>query len=95
MRYLLKRLRRLVIVLAAVTFVTFLLVNVLPGDVAYDIAGYRDAGVPKPGADGRMRLLEIGNIDRGAKLPPNKTILKVQVFADLDRESLQELLNNR
>lgn len=39
MPYLLKRLRRLVIVLAAVTFVTFLLVNVLPGDVAYDIAG--------------------------------------------------------
>lgn len=39
MRYLLRRLRRLAIVLAAVTFVTFLLVNVLPGDVAYDIAG--------------------------------------------------------
>lgn len=39
MRYLLRRLRRLAIVLATVTFVTFLLVNVLPGDVAYDIAG--------------------------------------------------------
>lgn len=39
MRYLLRRLGRLVIVLAAVTFATFLLVNVLPGDVAYDIAG--------------------------------------------------------
>ena len=39
MRYLLYRLRRLAIVLAAVTFVTFLLVNVLPGDVAYEMAG--------------------------------------------------------
>lgn len=39
MRYLLRRLGRLAIVLAAVTFATFLLVNVLPGDVAYDIAG--------------------------------------------------------
>lgn len=39
MRYLLYRLRRLVIVMAAVTFATFLLVNVLPGDVAYEMAG--------------------------------------------------------
>lgn len=39
MRYVLKRLRRLVVVLFAVSFLTFLLVNVLPGDVAYDIAG--------------------------------------------------------
>ena len=39
MRYLLQRFQRLLIVLAAVTFVTFLLVNVLPGDVAYEIAG--------------------------------------------------------
>lgn len=38
-RYLARRLGRLTIVLAAVTFVTFLLVSVLPGDVAYDIAG--------------------------------------------------------
>lgn len=38
-RYLVRRLGRLTIVLAAVTFVTFLLVSVLPGDVAYDIAG--------------------------------------------------------
>lgn len=39
MRYLLKRVRRLVVVIFAVTLFTFLLVNVLPGDVAYDIAG--------------------------------------------------------
>lgn len=39
MRFLLLRLRRLVVVLFAVTLLTFLLVNVLPGDVAYDIAG--------------------------------------------------------
>jgi peptide/nickel transport system permease protein len=39
MRYLLYRLRRLVIVMIAVTFATFLLVNVLPGDVAYEMAG--------------------------------------------------------
>ncbi len=39
MRYVLKRLRHLLVVLFAVTFLTFLLVNVLPGDVAYDIAG--------------------------------------------------------
>lgn len=39
MRYLLYRLRRLAIVLGVVTFITFLLVNVLPGDVAYEMAG--------------------------------------------------------
>ncbi len=39
MRYLALRLRRLVAVLFAVTLFTFLLVHVLPGDVAYDIAG--------------------------------------------------------
>jgi peptide/nickel transport system permease protein len=39
MRYVLRRLRRLLVVLFAVTLFTFLLVNVLPGDVAYDIAG--------------------------------------------------------
>ena len=39
MRYTLRRLRRLTIVMLAVTFLTFILVNVLPGDVAYDIAG--------------------------------------------------------
>lgn len=39
MRYALRRLRRLTIVMLAVTFLTFILVNVLPGDVAYDIAG--------------------------------------------------------
>lgn len=39
MRFLLLRLRRLSIVFFTVTVVTFLLVNVLPGDVAYDIAG--------------------------------------------------------
>ena len=39
MRYVLKRVRRLVVVIFAVTLFTFLLVNVLPGDVAYDIAG--------------------------------------------------------
>jgi peptide/nickel transport system permease protein len=39
MHYLLGRLRHLLVVLFLVTFFTFLLVNVLPGDVAYDIAG--------------------------------------------------------
>ncbi|MCA0873507.1 ABC transporter permease [Seohaeicola saemankumensis] len=39
MRFLLRRFQRLVIVMAAVTFVTFILVNVLPGDVAYEMAG--------------------------------------------------------
>ena len=39
MRFLLLRLRRLLIVFFMVTLLTFLLVNVLPGDVAYDIAG--------------------------------------------------------
>lgn len=39
MRYLLGRLRHLTVVLLLVTFLTFLLVNVLPGDIAYDIAG--------------------------------------------------------
>ncbi|MCH9673513.1 MAG: ABC transporter permease [Gammaproteobacteria bacterium] len=39
MRYALRRLRHLLIVLFAVTFLTFILVNVLPGDIAYDIAG--------------------------------------------------------
>ena len=39
MRYLLYRLRRLAVVLGVVTFITFLLVNVLPGDVAYEMAG--------------------------------------------------------
>ncbi|MDF1736922.1 MAG: ABC transporter permease [Minwuia sp.] len=39
MRYVLKRVRRLLVVIFAVTLFTFLLVNVLPGDVAYDIAG--------------------------------------------------------
>ncbi|NKC14271.1 MAG: ABC transporter permease subunit [Gammaproteobacteria bacterium] len=39
MRFLLFRLQRLLIVFFAVTLLTFLLVNVLPGDVAYDIAG--------------------------------------------------------
>ncbi len=39
MRYVLKRVRRLIVVVFAVTLFTFLLVNVLPGDVAYDIAG--------------------------------------------------------
>ncbi|MDP6688553.1 MAG: ABC transporter permease [Alphaproteobacteria bacterium] len=39
MRYILRRLRRLCIVMFAVTLLTFLLVNVLPGDIAYDIAG--------------------------------------------------------
>ena len=38
MRYLLGRLRHLTVVLLLVTFLTFLLVNVLPGDIAYDIA---------------------------------------------------------
>jgi len=38
-RYLLGRLRHLTVVLFLVTFLTFLLVNVLPGDIAYDIAG--------------------------------------------------------
>ncbi|MBT4044706.1 MAG: ABC transporter permease [Rhodospirillaceae bacterium] len=39
MRYLAGRLGHLLAVLFAVTFVTFMLVNVLPGDIAYDIAG--------------------------------------------------------
>ena len=39
MRFLLFRLRRLLIVFFTVTVLTFMLVNVLPGDVAYDIAG--------------------------------------------------------
>lgn len=39
MRYVLRRLRQLVLVVLAVTFLTFVLVSVLPGDVAYDIAG--------------------------------------------------------
>jgi peptide/nickel transport system permease protein len=39
MRYLTARLGHLLAVLVAVTFVTFMLVNVLPGDIAYDIAG--------------------------------------------------------
>lgn len=39
MRYLMGRVRHLLMVLFAVTFLTFILVNVLPGDVAYDIAG--------------------------------------------------------
>jgi peptide/nickel transport system permease protein len=39
MRFALLRARRLVIVFFSVTLLTFLLVNVLPGDVAYDIAG--------------------------------------------------------
>lgn len=39
MRYVLKRLRYLLSVLFVVTLLTFLLVNVLPGDIAYDIAG--------------------------------------------------------
>lgn len=43
MRYLLSRFRRLVLVLFAVTFLTFLLVNALPGDIAYELAGGMDA----------------------------------------------------
>ena len=39
MRYLTARFVHLLAVLLAVTFVTFMLVNVLPGDIAYDIAG--------------------------------------------------------
>lgn len=39
MFYLIRRAQRLVVVMFAVTLFTFLLVNVLPGDVAYDIAG--------------------------------------------------------
>jgi peptide/nickel transport system permease protein len=39
MSYLVRRAQRLLIVLLAVTLFTFLLVNVLPGDVAYEIAG--------------------------------------------------------
>ena len=39
MRYILAKVRRLLVVLFAVTLLTFLLVNVLPGDVAYDIVG--------------------------------------------------------
>ncbi|MDP6346034.1 MAG: ABC transporter permease [Alphaproteobacteria bacterium] len=39
MRYLFGRLMHLLAVLLAVTILTFMLVNVLPGDIAYDIAG--------------------------------------------------------
>lgn len=39
MLYVLRRLRYLLSVLFVVTLLTFLLVNVLPGDIAYDIAG--------------------------------------------------------
>jgi len=39
MQYLIRRFQRLIIVLIAVTFATFLLVNILPGDVAYEMAG--------------------------------------------------------
>ncbi|MEC9431704.1 MAG: ABC transporter permease [Pseudomonadota bacterium] len=39
MRYLIRRFQRLVVVMICVTFLTFLLVNVLPGDVAYEMAG--------------------------------------------------------
>ncbi|MGH1330200.1 MAG: ABC transporter permease [Paracoccaceae bacterium] len=39
MKFLFRRFQRLLVVLAAVTFVTFILVNVLPGDVAYEMAG--------------------------------------------------------
>ncbi len=39
MRFALIRLGRLVAVMFVVTLLTFLLVNVLPGDIAYDIAG--------------------------------------------------------
>ncbi|MGR3452860.1 ABC transporter permease [Pseudooceanicola sp.] len=39
MPYLIRRFQRLCIVLLVVTFVTFLLVNILPGDVAYEMAG--------------------------------------------------------
>ncbi|MBT3532431.1 MAG: ABC transporter permease, partial [Rhodospirillaceae bacterium] len=39
MRYLTARFGHLLVVLFAVTFLTFMLVNVLPGDVAYDMAG--------------------------------------------------------
>jgi len=39
MRYLIGRLGHLLMVLFAVTIVTFMLVNILPGDIAYDIAG--------------------------------------------------------
>ena len=39
MRYLFRRFQRLVVVMVSVTFLTFLLVNVLPGDVAYEMAG--------------------------------------------------------
>ncbi|MGR3487056.1 MAG: ABC transporter permease, partial [Pseudooceanicola nanhaiensis] len=39
MHYLFRRFQRLFIVMIVVTFVTFLLVNILPGDVAYEMAG--------------------------------------------------------
>lgn len=39
MRYLFRRFQRLIVVMLSVTFLTFLLVNVLPGDVAYEMAG--------------------------------------------------------
>ena len=39
MRFFVRRLVRLILVMFIVTLFTFMLVNVLPGDVAYDIAG--------------------------------------------------------
>lgn len=39
MRYVLSKLPRLFVVLLLVTMLTFLLVNILPGDIAYDIVG--------------------------------------------------------
>lgn len=39
MRYVVGRIQRLIIVLMIVTFTTFMLVNVLPGDVAYQLGG--------------------------------------------------------
>lgn len=39
MRYVIGRIQRLIIVLVIVTFTTFILVNVLPGDVAYQLGG--------------------------------------------------------
>ncbi len=47
MHYLFRRLRYLLLVMFVVTLLTFLLVNVLPGDIAYDIAGQdaSEAGV--------------------------------------------------
>lgn len=40
MRYLGKKLLRLIAVVLAVTALTFLMVNLLPGNIAYEIAGY-------------------------------------------------------